>query len=175
MQSVKKIRTGTRSEAGAFPFYAMSVGVPQRHAAGSRAGRGLGNANDAAHFREASLMNEGGFEVSPQRAGSGSGVASVWAAVCVRVVGTAPPSSSHRWISRRGSLCRSRCRRRSSDTPRTTAPIDKSPTVQFIRHSPFRCGFVPVPSINRSCRAWETSAPGDMSASTVTPRKEDVL
>ena len=60
---------------------------------------------------------------------------SVCAAVRPRPTGTAPPSSSHRCISGRGSLWRSRSLRRSSDVPRITAPIDNSPIAQFIKAS----------------------------------------
>jgi hypothetical protein len=101
---------------------------------------------------------------------SGGGVASVCAAVRVPEVGTAPPSSSQRWISRRGSLCRSRCLRRSSDTPSISAPIDKSPTVQFIRR--FRFGYRCAPaSTHRSCRARATFSLTTASTSTVTRQK----
>jgi len=96
-------------------------------------------ANGSARARACAVTREALCEiaaVSLQCDDGGSDVASVCAAVFVRVVGTAPPSSSHRCISRRGSLWRSRCLRRSSDTPRITAPIDKSPTVQFIAMFP---------------------------------------
>jgi hypothetical protein len=63
-------------------------------------------------------------------------VAPLWGAVCAAVragvTGTAPPSSSHRLISRRGNLARSFPRRLSRVLPRARAPITRKPIVQFI-------------------------------------------
>lgn len=63
------------------------------------------------------------------------GAVAVCAAVRSSLTGTAPPSSSQRLISGRGSLCRSRCLRRSSEAPRTSAPIERNPIAQIITHA----------------------------------------
>lgn len=187
---MKNVPTGNPRKARAFPFYAVGVGFEQRGIQKAAASmtthpkryrcRNLTPQSTVAAammwgLTECAAPSRGSVEGGRQWATSGVGVdvVSVCAAVFVREVGTAPPSSSHRWISPRGSLCRSRCLRRSSDTPSTSAPIDRSPTVQFIRRFRFLYGSAQA-STNHSCRARATFSPGYATTSTVARQKEIV-
>ena len=189
---MKKVPSGNPQKAEAFRFYVVGVGFGQRTSAGrtSASERRIDENTEASPLPEprgpsavrgvmmSALVQNVSLtrriaEAERQCAMSGVGVACVCAEVRVREAGIAPPSSSHRWISRRGSLCRSRCLRRSSDTPSASAPIGKSPTVQFIRR--FQCLYRSAhASTNRSCRARATFSLGDASASTVAREKNEL-